>query len=251
MTQLSELVAHRGDMTRYPENTLPAFNAVIEAGARFVEFDVQMSGDGVPIVIHDEDLKRVAGLDAHVKDMDAGDLQQIEASLSAPPFSSTREAFIPTLKTLISFMNEHVHVMAFVEIKHEGTGHIGMERSVDSVLVELESAKFPFSVISYSKDIVQFVHKSIPCPIGLVLNAYDARSKAVCASLAPDYVFCDVNHLPLDDGPFWSIGGKWVIYEIKDPRKAMAMFERGAAMIETGDIITLMRELPFNSEAHD
>lgn len=251
MTQVPELVAHRGDMIRYPENTLSAFKAVIDAGARFVEFDIQMSGDGIPIVIHDLDLERVAGVAAHVKDMNASELEKIKAEGSSPPVLSTHDALIPTLKTTISFMNAHTSVMAFVEIKTEGTAHCGMARSVDRVLAELESAEFPFCVISYSIDIVRHVRKSTPCPAGWVLSAYNAHTRAACVSLAPEYVFCDISRLPSGNEALWPIGCRWVIYDIRDPGPAMTLFERGAEMIETGDIITLLNSPPFASQAHD
>ena len=47
-----DLIAHRGWAARYPENTVPAFRAALEAGARFVELDVQLSSDLVPVVFH-------------------------------------------------------------------------------------------------------------------------------------------------------------------------------------------------------
>jgi len=57
------IIAHRGASAEAPENTLPAFRRGIESGADGVEFDVRLSKDGVPVVIHDPDLKRVAGHD--------------------------------------------------------------------------------------------------------------------------------------------------------------------------------------------
>jgi glycerophosphoryl diester phosphodiesterase len=50
--------AHRGARRQAPENTLPAFRRAVELGAEGVEFDVQLSADGVPVVIHDETLER-------------------------------------------------------------------------------------------------------------------------------------------------------------------------------------------------
>jgi glycerophosphoryl diester phosphodiesterase len=52
------IIAHRGASTVAPENTLPAFAAAAPAGADAVECDVHLSADGVPVVIHDDDLRR-------------------------------------------------------------------------------------------------------------------------------------------------------------------------------------------------
>ena len=60
-TPTPELIAHRGWAYRYPENTLPAIAGALGAGARYVEFDVQITADGVPVLFHDSTLDRTAG----------------------------------------------------------------------------------------------------------------------------------------------------------------------------------------------
>lgn len=55
------VIAHRGASADERENTLPAFERAIEAGADFVELDVQVSVDGV-VVFHDLDLDRLTPL---------------------------------------------------------------------------------------------------------------------------------------------------------------------------------------------
>ncbi|MFC1685138.1 glycerophosphodiester phosphodiesterase, partial [Pseudomonadota bacterium] len=47
------LIAHRGYALHYPENSLEAMEAALKAGALFVEFDVHLSADEEPMVIHD------------------------------------------------------------------------------------------------------------------------------------------------------------------------------------------------------
>ena len=51
-------IAHRGFKGKYPENTLLAFKKAIDIGVDGIEFDVHLSKDGVPIIIHDETLNR-------------------------------------------------------------------------------------------------------------------------------------------------------------------------------------------------
>ena len=73
-------IGHRGASGRFPENTLSSFRAAIEAGAEMCELDVQMTRDGVAVVIHDDTVDRttdghglVAGLTlAELKRLDAG-----------------------------------------------------------------------------------------------------------------------------------------------------------------------------------
>ena len=70
-------LAHRGDSRRAPENTLAAFLAAIAVpGCDGLEFDVRASADGVPVVIHDETLKRVQGVNARVDELSAEALER-------------------------------------------------------------------------------------------------------------------------------------------------------------------------------
>ncbi len=50
------IIAHRGASAVAPENTLAAFKKALGVGAHGVEFDVRLSKDGIPVVIHDETL---------------------------------------------------------------------------------------------------------------------------------------------------------------------------------------------------
>src|SRR5438132_958560 len=52
------VIAHRGNSSVAPENTLPAFHSALDAKADLVELDYYHSADGVPVVIHDEILDR-------------------------------------------------------------------------------------------------------------------------------------------------------------------------------------------------
>jgi glycerophosphoryl diester phosphodiesterase len=56
--QLPIIVAHRGLHHQFPENSVEAFRAAVEAGFGWVEFDVQAASDGTPVIIHDETLDR-------------------------------------------------------------------------------------------------------------------------------------------------------------------------------------------------
>ena len=71
--------AHRGASTIAPENTLTAFRKALEAGADGLEFDVQLSKDGVPVVIHDEKLDRTTSGSGLVKDYTLTELQTFDA----------------------------------------------------------------------------------------------------------------------------------------------------------------------------
>ncbi|MDQ0940397.1 glycerophosphoryl diester phosphodiesterase [Streptomyces sp. V1I1] len=57
------VVGHRGDPYRVRENTLPSLRSAVERGADAVEIDVRLTRDGVPVLLHDDSLKRLWGHD--------------------------------------------------------------------------------------------------------------------------------------------------------------------------------------------
>ena len=58
MFQLPRIMGHRGAAGVAPENTLVSLRIAAKQGARWVEFDAMLSGDGVPVLFHDDNLKR-------------------------------------------------------------------------------------------------------------------------------------------------------------------------------------------------
>jgi glycerophosphoryl diester phosphodiesterase len=63
MLQLPKVIGHRGAMAYAPENTLASFREAKARGATWVEIDVKLTADGVPILMHDASLARTMGID--------------------------------------------------------------------------------------------------------------------------------------------------------------------------------------------
>ena len=72
------IIGHRGASAVAPENTIAAFQAAIDAGADGIEFDVRLSRDGVPVVIHDDTLYRTHGIRQRVGEMTLNDLNKVD-----------------------------------------------------------------------------------------------------------------------------------------------------------------------------
>jgi glycerophosphoryl diester phosphodiesterase len=82
-------LAHRGDWRRAPENTIPALLAAVAIpGCDGVEFDVQRSSDGVPILLHDDTLERVQGRPERPDQLTAQELED----LGVPALADVLEA---------------------------------------------------------------------------------------------------------------------------------------------------------------
>lgn len=71
------IIGHRGASAVAPENTTAAFRSAILAGADGIEFDCRLSGDGVPVVIHDDTLYRTHGLRKRVADLTGRELNEL------------------------------------------------------------------------------------------------------------------------------------------------------------------------------
>jgi glycerophosphoryl diester phosphodiesterase len=89
-------LAHRGDWRGAPENSLAALVAGAQAAASDgVEFDVRLSSDGLPVIIHDPDLARVQAIDARVEALTAAELERHGVpSLAAVLETLPRSAFL-------------------------------------------------------------------------------------------------------------------------------------------------------------
>lgn len=118
--------AHRGDSHACPENTLAAFAAAIAAGADGVEFDVQLSRDGVPVVIHDETLERTTGARGPVRARTAAQLQALSAGLARPGWESVG---IPLLADVLALLAPST-LLVNVELKNSVVEYPGLEEVV-------------------------------------------------------------------------------------------------------------------------
>ncbi len=70
-------IAHRGDPLSLRENTVEAISSAIDAGADVVEIDVKTSSDGVSIVLHDDSLSRLWGVDRDIRTMTAAEVAEV------------------------------------------------------------------------------------------------------------------------------------------------------------------------------
>ncbi len=93
--RLPLIIAHRGDLSRAPENTLPAFQRAWEAGADGVELDVRLTKDGQLVVFHDRNLDRTSNGTGPVNHCALAEIQSLDVgSWFAPEF---RGETAPTL----------------------------------------------------------------------------------------------------------------------------------------------------------
>lgn len=87
---LTKIIAHRGASTLAPENTMPAFELAYQQGAEGIETDVHLTKDTIPVLIHDEHVKRTTNSIGYIKDYTFEQLKQLDAgSWFSPKFAGS------------------------------------------------------------------------------------------------------------------------------------------------------------------
>jgi len=139
--------AHRGYFNNeegVPENSLPAFQAAIDAGYG-IELDIQLSSDGVPMIFHDADLERMCGVPGKIWDFTFEELRALT-------LMDTEEQ-IPTLEEALALIDGQVPII--VEYKLDKVDTMVCEKS-NVLLQEYEGAYciqcfHPFAVLWYKQ----------------------------------------------------------------------------------------------------
>jgi glycerophosphoryl diester phosphodiesterase len=226
------LVAHRGEARNFPENTLDGVRAALEAGACFVEFDVQLTSDCVPVLLHDADLRRTGDRAARVLDLSFQQLSELEVNqrqIFGERFIGIK---VPKLASVVELLMDWPRARAFVEVKPEGIAHFGVRRALERISVDLASAPSRFVLISAVSGFVSEARRHGNSEIGLVLTEWSEEARKKLDELQPDYVFCNLKRIPAEI-MLWPGPWKWVVYEVVSPALAMELSVRGAEFVET------------------
>ena len=108
------VIAHRGYSLVAPENTLQAYQKAIEAGADMVEMDINLTKDGIPVMIHDHFLERTTNGTGLVEQYTLEELKKLDAGYHFQP--GIDPVPIPTLEETLRLIKE-VDVSVCLEIK--------------------------------------------------------------------------------------------------------------------------------------
>ena len=240
------LVAHRGNARDFPENTLAAFESALNLGLKYLELDVQLSADGVPIVIHDSSLERTAGVTGSVFEMRAREIREIEVPETVRFGERYRGTRIPLLRDVLKLIESRPEVTLFVEIKRESLVRFGHDQVVGRVLDIVKSSQQQCVVISFDLAAVYRARQVSGVRIGWVLSDYTDHARLKSEALQPEFLFGDQEQLP-PNGALWRGTWEWVIYEVDTLALAVSLTRRGAHHIETMAVAAMsqaVRALP-------
>lgn len=159
------VVAHRGGAELYPENSITAFTELAKQGVDLVECDVHLSLDGQLMVIHDDNLRRTAGVDRRVSEMTREELATVDIGDGYG---------VPSLTDVL----DAVTIPVVVELKTRETVH-----ALDQLLQGNQALQERIVPLSFFHDILRFLstkHPALTC--GALLAGYPVDPAHVAAS---------------------------------------------------------------------
>jgi glycerophosphoryl diester phosphodiesterase len=236
-------IAHRGAGKLAPENTLAAFRHGASFGYRMFEFDVKLSGDGKPVLMHDAMLDRTTTGSGRVDAMTLGELAVLDAGAwHSPAFAGEP---IPTLAAIARYTQAN-GFMVNIEIKPVPGNEYrtGAAVALDALSLWRDVAVPPL-LSSFSEEALEAARKTAPdLPRALLLDKLppdwlDRLRRLECVAL-------DANHRELDAaviGAAHAAGFKVLCYTVNDPARAQDLLGWGLDGLIT-DAVDQIRPQP-------
>lgn len=217
-------VAHRGFSGKAPENTLAAIRMAIALPfVRWMEIDVQLTRDGVPVVIHDFSLDRTTNGHGKVKNMDYEHVRRLDAgSWKGRAFRGER---VPSLEEVLQLASGRLRLN--IELKTSGEMYPGLEKAVID-LVNTHGMRDEVVLTSFDAGALKRIKELDPrFRTGLI---YDARSGDPARKLTElDCSFLSISFDRLNPGLAKLLAERgvrvmaWTVNKAKEMRRLAAM----------------------------
>ncbi|XP_058971033.1 glycerophosphodiester phosphodiesterase 1 isoform X2 [Pocillopora verrucosa] len=110
------IIGHRGCSLEAPENTLAAFKLAKENGAQGVEFDLDFTKDGVPVIIHDSTVDRTTDGHGKVRDFTYEEIRRLNASAKHPNREKFPDERIPHLQEVVDLC-VNLGLQMYIDVK--------------------------------------------------------------------------------------------------------------------------------------
>lgn len=151
------VIAHRGASGLAPENTMPAIDSALAAGADYIEIDVQLSTDKALMVIHDRSVNRTTNGKGKIGDMSAAQIRELDAgSWFGSEFAGTK---VPFLYEVIERIDGNAKLL--IEIKKKGKADDGLEEAVVKTIRDHNAAAW-CEIQSFNDNVLEKIHQQDP-----------------------------------------------------------------------------------------
>jgi glycerophosphoryl diester phosphodiesterase len=238
------IVAHRGLSALYPENTLLALEQAVKAGAMAVEFDVQLTSDLVPVLLHDPTLERMTGLPGRITECTWRGLSRLDASYPgrfAQRHAGTR---FTTLQEAAAYLRPQPGILPCIEIKTESLEYHGLKRCVKRIIQAADPLIERSLLLSFSQPVIELLQGMGFRRTGLVLPDYSDQMRSAVESLQPSVLIADISILPADPGELWRGPWDWMAYQTEAPETVKRLIRLGMRYIETDNVRLIAAALP-------
>ncbi len=226
----SRLIAHRGWQRRFPENTLPALQGALEAGALNLEIDVQLTADREPVLFHDLTLRRLCRQRGAIHRYRREQLR----AFSAHEPDRFGDRFLGTpiahLDEVVALLQRFPQAHLYLELKRVSVQAFDSETVCDAVAAAVSALGERCTVISFDIDVLREA-AARDWRVGPVLERWRQIDAPAIAALDPVVVFADVKQLP--PGDLSSIRWPLAVYEVDQPEQVRALWARGVQFVES------------------
>lgn len=227
------IIAHRGASGYTPENTLCAFQKARELGAEMIEFDVKLSADGEPVIMHDDNLKRTTDSKGPCAAFSLAELKKLDAGRwFSKKFKGEQ---IPTLVETLSLMSR-IGLSANIEIKPcPGRGPETAVTVLSRVNEHWPDTLPPPLYSSFDLDVLACLRELSPdIHLGLLLHTWredwhELIEKFQCTSL-------NINYAALTQARIETIKKTNIlllVYVVNRKRRALKLLKQGVDAIFT------------------
>lgn len=223
MIALPAVIGHRGAAALAPENTLASFEAAAAAGAGWVEFDVRLSADAMPLVIHDETLAGTAGVALRIDETPASALR------AASPAGA-----LPDLAEVLDCLAD-LGLGANVEIKPQR----GRRAVCAATLAALARRPLPGGVIVSSFDlgiVAALARHDRSVPRGILMRRPYPVAAVIARRLGCVSIHCEHASLSQACLARWHDAGLLSLaYTVNQPSRALRLLSWGLDAVITDD----------------
>jgi len=153
---MTNLIAHRGYSAMAPENTLASLQAALEQPIVGIEFDVHLSADGIPVVIHDATVDRTTNGQGKVAEKTVAQLQALDAGSWFD--SRFAQETIPTLEEVLALVSE-TPVQLYIELKSPQNWS---SQSARKLIKQLDQWRDCCIIASFDHQFIATVRKQFP-----------------------------------------------------------------------------------------
>lgn len=221
------VIAHRGASVFAPENTLAAFRKAKTLGVNWVEFDVMLTADDEPVVIHDEKLNRTTNGKGLVINYTYQEIKKLDAGSWFDPTFSTEK--IPSLIEVIDLLNQ-LQLSANIEIKaQEGKEELTVKKVLAIINQQWANNHSQPLISSFSLPILEWVrHHSATSMLGFLMHRWNKEWEKICDRL--QCVSVDVNYKILTQRKVKKIKDSnrtLLAYTVNDAELARTLFSWG------------------------